>query len=210
MRSSEWMHQRISVVTISGFGYQGIWPNTRRRFDNFSDFAHYMGYHRYLLISPQGRLVSSPSEVPPAGFWQGGLYSSFEVFDADDLLVPPHFVLQGLDEINRANRARRIANFWKIRGWAANPADYFRNGPIPGCNHRLRRPKNYKSSGTFAEVREAAALDYDDFSSEYRIRVRGKRSRSSIGDNDWEGVWSHRADDRSWKRHRRHQWKPKG
>jgi hypothetical protein len=164
-----------------------------------------MGYHRHLVISPQGRIVPGDSAAPREGFWHSGLYTSFEVFDRDDVLIPPHVVLEDVASFWKEHRAAYEIRCWTRRGWPRPPSSYFRNGPLPGSRRRLRRPKDYKNIGTFAEVKAAAALEADE--DDMRIRIRGKRSRSLIGDNDWEGVWSFRADDRSWKRHRKTQWK---
>ncbi len=197
----------VSLVEISGFGYEGAWPNVRTHHASIDDLACRMGYHRYLVISPQGRIVPADSAVPREGFWRSGLYTSYEVFDSDDVLVPPHFVLEDLAAIGRDERAAYETRCWKRRGWPQPPSSYFRSGPLPGSRRRLRRPKDYKHIGTFAEVRAAAALEADADVGEPMARIRGKRSRSIIGDNDWEGVWSSRGNDRSWKRHRRTQWR---
>ncbi|MNU29002.1 hypothetical protein D3C71_174490 [compost metagenome] len=197
----------VSLLQISGFGYEGRWPDVRTRYASIDHLASRMGYHRYLVISPQGRIVAGDCAVPREGFWLGGFYTSYEVFDSDDVLIPAHVVLDDLAAISRDDRAAYEIRCWKRRGWLKPPSSYFRNGPLPGSRRRLRRPKDYKHIGTFAEVRAAAALEADADSGEPTARIRGKRSRSLIGDNDWEGVWSFRGSDRSWKRHRKAQWK---
>lgn len=197
----------VSVREIAGFGYESSWPAIRRRYASIDGFARLAGYHRHLVISPQGRLVMTDRAAPPEHFWHAGLYSSYEIYDADDIPVPAHLVLLDVAAYRRESDAAYQIRCWKRRGWPKAPETYFRNGPLPGTAKRLRRPKNYKHIGTFAEVRAIDAFEADDITVEYGVRVRGKRSRSLIGDNDWEGVWSMRDKDRSWKRHRRTQWR---
>jgi hypothetical protein len=197
----------VSVLEISGFGYEREWPNVRIRYASIDDLSHRMGYHSHLVVSPQGRIVPADSAGPREGFWRSGLYTSYEVFDADDVLVPAHLVLEDIASVWRDERAAYEIRCWRRRGWPRPPSSYFRDGPLPGSRRRLRRPKDYKHSGTFAEVRAASALEVDEDAGDMPVRIRGKRSRSLIGDNDWEGVWSFRAKDRSWKRHRKTQWK---
>lgn len=197
----------VSLLEIAGFGYERKWRGVRTRYASIDHLASRMGYHRHLVISPQGRIVAGDCAVPLEGFWHGGFYTSYEVFDSDDVLIPAHVVLEDLAAISREDRAAYEIRCWSRRGWLKPPSSYFRNGPLPGSRRRLGRPKDYKHIGTFAEVRAAAALEADADVGEPMARIRGKRSRSLIGDNDWEGVWSSRGRDRSWKRHRKTQWK---
>ncbi|NTF17747.1 hypothetical protein G6L37_04990 [Agrobacterium rubi] len=195
----------ISVLEISGFGYDSKW-RIRSSCCSIDDFAQRLGYHRYFVVSPQGRIVETSTPIN-CDTWRDGLYSSFEVYDTDGVLIPAYIVLEDVAAYRRESDAERVAFIWKKRGWPRPPETYFRNGPLPGSHRRLRRPKDYKRSGTFAEVRERAGdeADMDDLA--VQTRLRAKRSRSMIGDNDWEGVWSMRSKDRSWKRHRRTQWR---
>lgn len=197
----------VSLLDIAGFGYDGALASVRTRHASIDDLSCRMGYHRHLVISPQGRLVPADSAVPREGFWRSGLYTIYEVYDSDDILIPAHIVLEDLASIRRDEQAAYEIRCWKRRGWPLQPSSYFRNGPLPGSRRRLRRPKDYKHIGTFAEVKAASAFEVDVNAEEWAVRIRGKRSRSLIGDNDWEGVWSFRGNDRSWKRHRKTQWK---
>lgn len=91
-----------------------------------------------------------------------------------------------------------------VRTWCASIDDFARR---MGSHRRLRRPKDYKRIGTFSEVRQGLSFETDMSEELVSLRLRGKRSRSMIGDNDWDGVWSLRSKDRSWKRHRARQWR---
>jgi hypothetical protein len=198
----------VSLLEVSGFGYGGQLPAIRRRYASIDDLARGMVHHRSLAVSPQGRIVCVGASEPSEGFWASGLYTSFEVFDRDDVLVEPHMVLHDIECVRREDREAYKIRCWKRRGWPKPPESYFRNGPLPAQRPYRRLSKNYKRVGTFAEVRAAAALDIDGRTDGMCIHVRGKRSPSLIGDNDWEGVWSMRSHDRSWKRHRATQWRP--
>jgi hypothetical protein len=197
----------ISVCEIAGFGYEQAWPVIRRRYASIDGIAHMAGYHRHILISPQGRLVACDRTDPGDHFWQAGLYTSYEVYDEDDVLVPARLVVLDVASFHKEASVAYEIRCWKRRGWPKAPREYFRNGPLPGAGKRLWRPKDYKRIGTYAEVRSAAALEADLRESRFPVKIRGKRSRSLIGDNDWEGVRSMRSKDRSWKRHRAAQWK---
>jgi hypothetical protein len=196
----------VTVVETAGFGYERRW-RVRSMFDAIDGFAERMGYHRHLVISPQGGLVPSDRSNIPYHFWQSGLYRSFQVYDADGLAVPAHMVIEDIASFRRERDAERAEQRLMRRGWTRSPWALFRNGPLPRSGRRRRRPPDYRRVGTFAEVKAAAGFEADMATKDLGLRIRGKRSRSSIGDNDWEGVWSFRGSDRNWKRHRSTQWR---
>lgn len=196
----------VTLLTWLGFGYGWNMARERRRFRSIDALASVLVYS-HLALSPKGELVDvSYGTQADEKFWRSGRYRLHQVLDGDDLLIPAHVVMQDLAAISRDRSAAfDHLRLWR-RHWPQHPSTYYRNGPIPGAIFRRRRPRTYRRSGTFAEVRAAVALGSDDEALQVSLRVRAKRSRSNIGDNDWEGTWSHR-DDHSWKRHRKTQWK---
>jgi len=196
----------VTVKEISGFGSERPW-RVRTCYPSIDDFARRMSYHRYIFVSPQGRIVPSDTIPGPDGAWIWNCYRSFEVYDLDGVILPAYMVIEDISAFRRESEHVYRISCWKKRGWPYPPESYFRDGPLPGSRRGLRRPKDYKRIGTFAEVRHGEACKTDMLEELPPVRLRGKRSRSMIGDNDWDGVWSMRSEDRSWKRHRATQWR---
>lgn len=198
---------QVALVTELGFGYGWTKSRGRQEFSSIDDLSRVLDRHS-VTLSRKGQLVGiGYRETPTDAFWRSGLYRTYTVLDHDDLPIAGHVVLDDLVSISRDESKRfEGRRLWR-RHWPRDPATYFRNGPIPGAIFLRRRRRSYKLSGTFSEVRAAVSLDNDTEALEAGVRVRGKRSQSNIGDNDWEGIWSSRHKDKGWKRHRAAQWK---
>lgn len=84
----------------------------------------------------------------------------------------------------------------------------FRDGPVGGI-HCMRGGWGYhRRLRTTQEHRENSFIKHDVDAKEYGVKARGRRSGHNLP-NSWDDYgrsdWSHRT----WKRHRKHQWKVK-
>lgn len=196
----------VTLVTSYGFGYHGL-ASVREDFSSIDALAVRMSLS-CLRPSSGADIVDTVGRAVDERFWSEGFFRIHVVLDGDGLPIDSWKVIT---ELRRHEKERR--EWWhresaRRRGWNRLPEERFRDGPIPlreRWNTHLRGL--YKAVGTFQEARAADALSHDDDAIDAGIRVRGKRSRSMIGDNDREGTQSMRHHDCGWKRHRATQWK---
>jgi hypothetical protein len=83
----------------------------------------------------------------------------------------------------------------------------FRRAPVPGTGHRPAGRRMFRRPGTFSLLRassvrrEMAALD------EHDISVPPVRARLGHSPTSWDDLMIQAGRCRSWKRHRKHQWR---
>lgn len=199
----------VTLVTRYGFGYPAS-SVTRVRFQSMD--------HLYARMTLSCLRPSRGIEILDTGgaqidewLWRQGLFRIHVVLGPDDLPVEAWKVISDMHVLSSERHDEYRWSVSRRRGWDRPPEQRFRDGPLPLRDSWRQHVRGlYRRSGTFAEVRSWCALEEDEDAAFVGVRVRGKRSRSMIGDNDWEGVQSMRHMDRGWKRHRRSQWRPRG
>lgn len=199
----------VTLVTRYGFGYPAS-SVTRVRFQSMD--------HLYARMTLSCLRPSRGTEILDTGgtrvdewFWSQGRFRTHVVQGQDDLPVEAWKVISDMHALSFERHDEHRRRMARRRGWDRLPEERFRDGPLPLRPAWRQHVRGlYRRSGTFAEVRAWCALEEDEDAAFVGLRVRGKRSRSMIGDNDWEGVKSMRHKDRGWKRHRRSQWRPRG
>lgn len=196
----------VTLVTSYGFGYRGL-SRIRESFPTIDALARRVSLSS---LRPSGgtEIVDTVGLAVDEQFWSEGRFRIHVVLGEDGLPVDAWKVVA---DLSRHQKER--AEFWRRQtarrnGWSTPPEERFRDGPIPLRDRWYAHLRGlYRRSGTFQETRAAEALKCEEDAVALGVRPRGKRSRSSIGDNDWEGVQSMRHHDAGWKRHRRTQWK---
>lgn len=92
------------------------------------------------------------------------------------------------------------------RRWCWNQ-ETFRRGPVPLTGSHGGWGGAFKGPSIFREQKETDFMRFDEDCREYGVRPRAWRV-SHLPDGLWWDNWSREQwRDRSWKRHRRHQWK---
>lgn len=92
------------------------------------------------------------------------------------------------------------------RRWRWNPA-IFRRGPVPLTGYRGGRGGAFRGPAIFREQKDSGFMRFDEDCLEHGLRPRAWRSSYLPDDLWWDNWRSDQWRDRSWKRHRRHQWK---
>lgn len=147
--------------------------------------AAWLGFYA-LHDGTVGRRVLRLTDEVPANHWGMHVRCVYVVMEGGEV-VPPEALIPLLP----VRRAR-----WRRE--AQRPEDY-RKAPVPrvgvsfrGIGHMLRSPR------TTALLRDA--WWQEDGVPPVRARLRGHPTR-------WDDLWRSDMRDRSWKRHRDHQWK---
>jgi hypothetical protein len=189
----------LTLVTSYGFGFCGL-STIREPFSSIDALACRISLS-CLRPSRGSELIDTVGDAVDEYFWSEGRFRIHVVLGADGLPVDAWKVVADL----RSHSKERAA--W-LRGCDRLTEARFRDGPIPLRNRWHSHYRGfYRRSGTFQETKAAESLRHDQDVLAVGLTVRGKRSRASIGDNDWEGIQSMRHKDGGWKRHRRTQWK---
>lgn len=90
--------------------------------------------------------------------------------------------------------------------WRWDPST-FRRGPVPLTGYRGGRGGAFRGPAIFREQKDSDFMRFDEDCLEHGLRPRAWR-RSHLPDDLWWDNWnSEQWRDRSWKRHRRRQWK---
>lgn len=196
----------VTLVTSYGFGYRSL-SKTRTVFSSIDELAGRVSLS-CLRPSRGSEIVDAVGAAVDEWFWSEGRFRIHVVLGADGLPVDAWKVIADL-----RSHAKELASWWRRetarrRGWDRPPEERFRDGPVPLRDRWHSHLRGlYRRSGTFQETKTIEAMRHDGDALAVGLVVRGKRSRSSIGDNDWEGVQSMRHKDKGWKRHRRTQWR---
>lgn len=83
---------------------------------------------------------------------------------------------------------------------------YYRRDSVPHIHKSRGKYRGYRRPKTTAERRASMDLLFDEDAREYNIRPRAARNHINLI-NAWDDIPRHYT--RSWKKHRRHQWKNK-
>lgn len=90
--------------------------------------------------------------------------------------------------------------------WYWDPTS-FRRGPVPMTGYRGGRGGSFKGPAIFREQKDTDFMRYDEDCVVHGLRPRARR-RSHLPDHLWWDNWCRdQGEDRTWKRHRRKQWK---
>ena len=90
--------------------------------------------------------------------------------------------------------------------WRRRSGRYrYRRDPVPGTSCGWAGGHWYKHPQTMNEMRAAVALDSDEDAREYHIKPR--RSRPNIPSAYWDMQRADVRERKSWKKHRKHQWR---
>ncbi len=126
------------------------------------------------------------------------------LLDENGLIIPIWKIEELYQQHPNPRRNPHLGGRWGI--WKSGHYEY-RRDPVPGTSCGWAGGHWYKHPQTMSEKRAAIALESDEDAREYNIRPR--RSRPNIPDAYWDRP---RADERtrkSWKKHRRTQWRAK-
>lgn len=116
------------------------------------------------------------------------------IYDKDGRYISAAFFLSKVKEaIERYERSRPLL-------WRPNYSYKFRDGPVPGTG-KIGTYEYFRSIKTHQERRNAVACEKDPMG---RSLVRGGRSGANVP-TSWEDIG--RNITRSWKKHRKTQWK---
>jgi hypothetical protein len=150
-------------------------------------------------LTARGDLVEVRREMDCFGDW---VVLAFAVRDECGLAIPAHEVIAAFARLDAAeNRARRMS--WRAR---RHPGGYrFRAGHVPGLRKWSLRGLS-SNPRVRAEVASNALLRYDEECAAHGVAARPSRGRPWLMDSCYD-EWDRARGGRSWKRHRRHQWK---
>jgi hypothetical protein len=132
-------------------------------------------------------------------------HGEIRFFDVCGLHISFRDVAANLARCRRERSMERKADVFSRR-WRWDPAT-FRRGPVPMTGYRGGRGGGFKGPAVFREQSDMDFMRFDEDCLERGLRPRGWR-RAYLPDDLWWDNW-HRdqGEDRSWKRHRRRQWK---
>jgi hypothetical protein len=143
------------------------------------------------LAAVAAAVLDSPGEVSlRCDFYDHVGRLGLAVFDGDGERVPDHAIVHEMLEVRAARRA--ACRFCHRIG--------FRDGPVPDV-HRRHGGSIYRSVATYNEIRASAGWEEDLCDVGYTRPVcRARRPPTS-----WDDILV--RDERSWKSHRRAQWR---
>lgn len=84
----------------------------------------------------------------------------------------------------------------------------FRINPVPYTGNRPKRYKYYRKLKTTNEKKAAIYHEMDEDIKYHNVKIRTQRNSNNLP-NSWDDYKRSDFRDRSWKRHRKHQWKNK-
>lgn len=97
--------------------------------------------------------------------------------------------------------------YWSWRGFAyeySRKGKHFRKGPVPYTRCRRGGYGYFRYPGTIQEIKRNRFDLQDEYVKEYKIKIRRRRSNIPTA---WDDITRSEYNNRSWKRHRKHQWK---
>lgn len=106
-----------------------------------------------------------------------------------------------------AHMPTRKLRRWERR-WRMRPEVAFRAGPVPGLRRRRPSRRGHRCFRHIAAKRAAELLV--SFAEEENVSIKGRIHYGALPPDPWGDYMPSDWDHRTWKRHRSHQWKPKG
>lgn len=151
--------------------------------------------------------------------WRGDYYyetarGSHNLRDENHVIIPRWKIIERamhlgthIDPYRSHYLIRRNGYWYGNDPYLYNHDKNFRNGPVPGIR-KGRRYCFFRHVRTNKERRDNVALMNDEDAQEYGVEPRGKRRGHNLP-TAWDDICRQDFRTRSWKRHRKTQWKTK-
>jgi hypothetical protein len=131
-------------------------------------------------------------------------HGEIRFFDVCSLRISSRDVEANLARFRKESAAGREPVF--PRRWRWDSAT-FRRGPVPHTGYRGGRGGSFKGPAIFRELKDMDFMRFDVDCLEHGLRPRGWRQSYLPDDLWWDNWYRDQGEDRTWKRHRRRQWK---